>query len=144
MIDRTITLRLMFAALAATALLGVAAILAENEGVLWQMFGTAVSVAVTCGLLACWSLLGLLRAFRSSAYLLSIVTLINLLLVNAMVWEDQFGLDVLELLVSLAVIDYMLPAAVIASRLTSAWRCHSSSSSQRRARFQFMPAATTS
>ena len=113
MINRTITLRLMFVALAATALLGVSAVLARDEDILWQMFGTSVSVAVACGLLACWSLLGLLRAFRSSAYLLSIVTLVNLLLVNAMVWEDQLGLDVFELLVSLAVIDYMLPAAVI-------------------------------
>ena len=36
MINRTITLRLMFVALAATALLGVSAVLARDEDILWQ------------------------------------------------------------------------------------------------------------
>ena len=103
----------MFVALAATALLGVSAVLTRDEDVLWQMFGTAVSVAVACGLLACWSLLGLLRPFRSTAFMLSIVTFIDLLLINALVWEDLIDLDFLSLFVSLAVINYMLPAAVI-------------------------------
>lgn len=118
MLDRTVILRLMFAALAATALLGVAAVLTQDEEVLWKMSGTALTVAVAAGLTCCWTLLGTLRLFRQVAPALAIATAIELLLITLLIWSDELHIrEELRLALCMWVIFVMQPATVAALML---------------------------
>ena len=113
MLDRTVILRLMFAALAATALLGVAAVLTQDEEVLWKMSGTALTVAVAAGLTCCWTLLGALRLFRQVAPALALATAIELLLTTLLIWSDELHIrDELRLAICMWFIFVMQPATV--------------------------------
>jgi predicted RNA-binding Zn-ribbon protein involved in translation (DUF1610 family) len=117
MINRTFILKLMFAALAVTALLGVAAVLTQGEDVL-KMSGTALAVATACGLTCCWTLLGTLRPFRHVAPALAIATAIELLLITLLIWSDELHIqDEWKLALCMWVIFMMQPATVAAMML---------------------------
>ena len=119
MINRHLVLRVMYTALALTALLGVTAVLAENEETLWRLTGTTLAVAVASGLACCWTLLGLFQAFRRAASLLCIATGVELLLIILLIWSDPLGIrDELNLLVCAWVIMILQPLGVTALMLT--------------------------
>ena len=105
----------MYAALAATALLGVTAVLVQDEETLWQLTGTSLAVAVASGLTCCWTLLGISRIFRRAASLLCIATGVELLLIILLIWSDPLGIrEELNLLLCAWAIMVLLPLGVIA------------------------------
>ena len=119
MINRALALRVMYAALAATALLGVTAVLVQDEETLWQLTGTSLAVAVASGLTCCWTLLGISRIFRRAASLLCIATGVELLLIILLIWSDPLGIrEELNLLLCAWAIMVLLPLGVIAMVLT--------------------------
>lgn len=87
---RSLMLKLMLGALALSALMGVAAILIEDDSMLGRVALTTLVIGVTCGVLIIANLLSLKPHLKWVGPWVGIVSTIEAALVFLLIWDEQF------------------------------------------------------